>query len=409
MELEPGGRIAVAPLAGITVVEHAEGVAASYAGRALAALGADVIKVEPPGDGSPLRRSEPLLTREPAASALFHYLNAGKRFVTCDVATEQGRALLGELMAHAALLIDDTPVSRRLALGLDPDSVAGRHPDLVFLSILPFGAVGAHAHYVAQELNVFHAGGEGYLMPNGLTLEMFPDRPPVKIYGHFAELMGGTSAVCAAIAALLVQGEVGGQFVDVSVQDANISVGCFAIQRLGDGVLENRHGRSFKYGGVLECSDGYVGVLTLEQRQWEGLVELIGSPEWALEAALRDPLERSRRGAEINAHLRAWAKSQHVDDVVAKGQALGVPLAKYNEPGDIFASAQSKARGLFSPLDLPGIGSVPMFTAPFQLDGEPVTLTRAAAEPGADNRAVWCEWLGHAPADLERWGLHAGA
>ena len=142
-------------------------------------------------------------------------------------------------------------------------------------------------------------------MPNGLTLETFPERPPVKIYGHFAEFIGGTSATCAALSALLVRDEVGGQFVDVSVQDANISVGCFAIQRLGDGVLETRHGRSFKYGGVLECSDGHVGVLTLEQRQWEGLVKLMGEPEWALEAALGDPLERSRRGAEINRHLRA--------------------------------------------------------------------------------------------------------
>lgn len=397
------------PLAGITVIEHAEGVAASYAGRTLAAMGADVIKVEAPGDGSALRRSEPLLTREPAASALFHYLNVGKRFVTCDLATEQGRAMMGELMEQAALFVDDTPVSRRGALALDPDSVAARHSDLVFVSVLPFGAVGAHADYVAQELNVFHAGGEGYLMPNGLTLEMFPDRPPVKIYGHFAELMGGTSAVCAAIAALLAQDQVGGQFVDVSVQDANISVGCFAIQRLGDGVLENRHGRSFKYGGVLECSDGYVGVLTLEQRQWAGLVELIGSPEWALDEALRDPLERSRRGAEINVHLRAWAKTQRVEDVVAKGQALGVPLAKYNEPADILESAQSKSRGLFAPLDIPGIGAVPVFTAPFQMDGEPIRLTRAALEPGADNHAVWCEWLGHNPEDLKRWGLHAGA
>src|SRR5437763_304283 len=183
-----------APLAGFTIIEHAEGVAASYAGRMLDVMGATVIKVEAPGDGN--------------------------------------------------------------------------------------------------------------LMPNGLTLETFPDRPPVKIYGHFAEFMGGTSATCAALSALLVRDEVGGQFVDVSVQDANISVGCFAIQRLGEGVLENRHGRSFKYGGVLECSDGYVGVLTLEQRQWEGLVKLMGDPEWALDPALKDPLERSRRGAEINKHLR---------------------------------------------------------------------------------------------------------
>ncbi len=272
--------------------------------------------------------------------------------------------------------------------------------------MLPFGAFGTHAGYRAYELNVFHAGGEGYLMPNGLTLETFPDRPPVKIYGHFAELIGGTSAVCAAISALLVRDDEGGQFVDVSVQDANISVGCFAVQRLGDGVLETRHGRSFKYGGVLECSDGYVGVLTLEQRQWEGLVTLMGEPAWALDPALRDPLERSRRGAEINKHLRAWAKTQRVEDVVKKGQALSVPLAKYNEPADILESEQSVARGMFAPLDLGMLGPVPAFTAPFQLDGEALTLTRAVAEPGADNQAIWCDWLGHRTAELDQWGRH---
>jgi crotonobetainyl-CoA:carnitine CoA-transferase CaiB-like acyl-CoA transferase len=391
------------PLAGITVVEHAQGVAASYAGRMLAVMGARVVKVEPPGAGSALRSAEPVIPSETEASALFHYLNTDKQFVTCDTGCEAGRALLDELMQRADLLIDDTPVAARPALGLAPDAVALRHPGLVFVSVLPFGAAGEHAHYHGYELNVFHAGGEGYLMPNGLTLEMFPERPPVKIYGQFAEMMGGTSAVCAAVSALIALDVAGGQFVDVSVQDANISVGCFAVQRLGDGVLENRRGRSFKYGGVLECSDGYVGVLTLEQRQWEGLVELLGNPEWARDPELRDPLERSRRGAEINGHLRAWARKQRVEDVVGQGQALGVPLAKYNEPRDILESDQSQARHLFSEIDLGGTGKVPVFSAPFQVDGEALEVTRAAKAPGADNRVVWCEWLGHDAARLEQW------
>lgn len=393
-----------APLAGYTVVEHAAGVAASYAGRLMAVMGATVIKVEPPGEGSALRRAEPLLTQAPPASALFHYLNAGKQFVTCDVESATGRRRLEALVARAELLIDDTPVLRRTALQLEPRTTAARHPELVFLSVLPFGATGAHANYRGYELNVLHAGGEGYLMPNGLTLETFPDRPPVKIYGHFAELIGGTSAVCAGVAALLARDESGGQFVDVSVQDANVSVGCFAIQRLGDGELENRRGRSFKYGGVLECSDGYVGVLTLEQRQWEGLVKLIGDPEWARDPAWRDPLERSRRGAQINVHLRAWAKTQRVDDVVRKGQALSVPLAKYNLPADILMSEQSRARGIFAPLDLPGFGAVPVFTAPFQLNGEALALTRAAAAPGADNTAVWGDGPERKTAELHSGG-----
>jgi crotonobetainyl-CoA:carnitine CoA-transferase CaiB-like acyl-CoA transferase len=291
------------------------------------------------------------------------------------------------LLVRADVLLDDTPLSERTAVELDADHIAQTYPKLVHVSVLPFGATGPHAHYRAHEINVFHAGGEGYLMPNGLTLEMFPERPPVKIYGHFAEFMGGTSAVCATLTALLVQPEVGGQFVDVSVQDANLAVGCFAIQRLGDGDLEKRFARSFKYGGVLECGDGYVQVLTLESRQWEGLVKLLGNPAWALEPAMNDALERGRRGAEINRHLRAWAKAQSVDDAVARGQALGVPIAKYQSPADIFESAQSQARGMFSTIDLPGVGAAQMPTAPFQFPQQPLSVKRAAAAPGADQSA----------------------
>ena len=92
----------------------------------------------------------------------------------------------------------------------------------------------------------------------------------------------------------------------MSVQDAVLSVGAFALQRLGDGSLEHRSTRRFRYGGVFEAQGGFVELLTLEDRQWMALVELLGRPAWAQDEALRDPLERSRRGDEINRHIREW-------------------------------------------------------------------------------------------------------
>src|SRR5258708_14051645 len=94
--------------------------------------------------------------------------------------------------------------------------------------------------------------------------------------------------------------EVGGQYVDVSVQDAALSVGAFALQRLGDGSLEHRNTRRFRYGGVFEAKDGFVELLTLEDRQWTALVELLGNPAWARDAGLRDPLGPRRRANQIN-------------------------------------------------------------------------------------------------------------
>jgi len=188
----------------------------------------------------------------------------------------------------------------------------------------------------------------------------------------------------------------------VSVQDVNVAISCFAIQQLGEGTLENRHERSFKYGGVLECRDGYVQVLTLEQHQWEGLVKLMGEPEWALQPELRDPLDRGRRGKHINVHLRAWAKMQMVEDVVKRGQALGVPLAKYAEPVEILESEQTHVREMFHKVSAEGLGDVPVLVAPYQFM-LPEKLAFCSVQPGADNARVLGEWLGHSASDLQRW------
>ena len=105
-------------------------------------------------------------------------------------------------------------------------------------------------------------------------------------------------AAFAALAAWWSMRELGGQYVDVSVQDAVLAVGAFALQRFGDGSLEHRSTRRFRYGGVFEAQGGFVEILTLEDRQWSALVELLGCPAWAQDEALHDPLERSRRGDE---------------------------------------------------------------------------------------------------------------
>jgi len=361
-----------APLNDLHVAVHAKGVAAAYAARMLRGMGAHVVWVEPAG-GTPLRSEPPFLPGEAQVSALFAYLAAGTTSQTCDLQGEEGRAAFGALLSQCDILFDDTPLAERMALGVDEAAIAARHPDLIHVSVLPFGAIGEKAQWKGEEINIQHASGEGYLLPNGLSVEQFPDRPPVKIHGHFAEMQGGIAAALGALAALRARGlhggQVGGQYVDISCQDAMLSVGAFAIQRFGDGSVEHRVERSFRYGGVLPCADGFVELLTLEQRQWDGLVELLGRPSWALDPALADSLERSRRGPELNRHIRAWAAVRKVEDIVREGQKLSVPLAKYNSPAEVLRDEHEKVRGLFQPVEVPGAGSLDMLVSPIQFDG----------------------------------------
>jgi crotonobetainyl-CoA:carnitine CoA-transferase CaiB-like acyl-CoA transferase len=360
-----------APLAGLRVVASASGVAAAYAARLLGTMGAEVMLVEPP-QGSPLRREPPFLPG--GTSALFAYHAAGARSMVCDLDAADGRAALGAVLSDADIFIDDTPLAQRALCGLDEAQIAGRHPGLIHVSLLPFGASGPKAHWQAEDINLQHASGEGNLLPNGLSIELFPDRGPVKIFGHFASLQGGIAAALGALSALWARDDLGGQFVDIASQDAALAVGAFAIQRLGDGSIEHRAERSFRYGGVLPCADGYVELLTLEPRQWDGLVKLLGSPEWALDPALDDSLERSRRGPEINRHIRVWAALRKVADIVRDGQALSVPLAKYYTPAEVLRDPHERARGLFQPVEIAGAGMLDMLVSPFHFADAPLHL-----------------------------------
>ena len=370
------------PLTGCRVLERSNTVAAAYAGRMLAALGAQVVMLEPPG-GSRLRQAPPMAAD--GESALFAYLAVGKRSLAADLASPPGRALLAQQLAQADILIDDTPVREREALGLAPRDIGRRWPDLVHVSVLPFGAEGPKADWAGEEVNLLHAGGEGFLLPNGLSHELFPDRPPLKIYGHFGGYQGGAMAAFCALSAWWAVPMSGGQYVDVSVQDAVLSVGAFALQRLGDGSLEHRTSRRFRYGGVFEARDGYIELLTLEDRQWAALVQLLGSPDWAADPGLRDPLERSRRGDEINAHVREWMARHPVDDIVRRAQELGVPAAKYRLPAEVVSGEQEAARGLFAPAELAGGQAASILVAPFQFRCTP--LPRRGRVPALDEMA----------------------
>lgn len=364
-------------LTGLRVVERAAGPAAAYAGRLFAVCGADVVMAEPSG-GTPLRREAPF-AGESGISTLFAYLAAGKKSVICE-----STATLDTLLSGADVLFDDTPVAQRITLGLDPDRIATKFPNLIFVSVLPFGAFGPRADWSATELCSLHSGGEGYLMPNGLAIELFPDRPPVKIYGQFANFQGGAAAAIAAIAALFAREFEGGQFVDISIQDANVAEGTVAIQRWADGVLETRQTRSFRYGGVLPCADGYVEVLALEQHQWEALAELTDAKDWAKPGEFDDALERGRRGAEINRHVREWAAKHPVEEIVRRGRALGVPVAAFASPEDVLNNPHEAARGLFVPVDIPREGTREMLVAPFQFSETPAALASgppSIAEP----------------------------
>src|SRR5574337_578310 len=200
-----------APLDGIRVAELATLPAGAFAGRLLAVMGAEVVKIEPPGIGDPSRRRGPFLRDQPGSdrSASFLYLNAGKFGITLDVASTAGQDILRHLLSSVDIGVIDAAPDTLDRSGLSYDALSHANPGLILVCLSPFGLTGPYRDFRAYELNVFHAGGEGYLLPNGLAWEQAPECPPLKPGGCVAEYVAGVSAGIGVLAALCARDELG--------------------------------------------------------------------------------------------------------------------------------------------------------------------------------------------------------
>ena len=206
-------------LAGIRVIELAQGVAGPYCGKLLADAGAEVIKVEPPEAGDSSRNLGPFPDDIPdrEKSGLYLHLNTNKKSVSLDAGTASGRTILKRLLAKADILIESFPPGHMAGLGLGYDDLKDELPDLIYCSITPFGQTGPYRDYKANSIALMALCGLMYVSGD-------PDREPLATGGYPADYFAALNAWVAVLAALAFrEREGGGQYIDVSMLE---SLGC---------------------------------------------------------------------------------------------------------------------------------------------------------------------------------------
>ncbi|HEV3109664.1 MAG TPA: CoA transferase [Candidatus Binataceae bacterium] len=388
------------PLAGIRVVECGQGVAAAFAAKLLALLGADVIKVEPP-QGDITRQRGPFFddVRDPNLSGLFLYLNADKQGVTLDLHDAAGRARLEGMLARADILIHNLAPAERAAMGMDSTAVRSAYPQLVIAAISPFGDSGPYAHYQAYELTAAHASG----MPaTGPGASPFPDLPPLKLFGHQAEFQSGVYAALTALAAHFhrITNHGAGQSIDISEQQCLAAMSeSTLIHYTYNGKQASRLG---KYGfgprTVVPCADGWIHVVFLEDAQWERLVELLGNPDWAREEIFKDRYLRGANSDALEPMLSELTRKWKTRDLFLAAQAKRIPVAPLNRASEVYADVQLRSRDFFAPLPMPPgtKRAVEAPTAPFKSNGMTYILKRAAPQLGELNQQIVLDRKWHA-------------
>jgi crotonobetainyl-CoA:carnitine CoA-transferase CaiB-like acyl-CoA transferase len=380
------------PLTGIRVVEVGGLVSAPYAGKLLADLGADVVKIEAPNGGDPARLRGPFPANrpDPDASGLYLYLNTNKRGITLDLTNERDRGLFDGLVGRTDVLLHNVHPLERAAYGLDYERLATLNPRLVMASIAPFGGSGPHAHHRATDLVSWCAGGLATLNGN----PTHPELPPLKAYGDQAGYQAGLNAAVPVLGALFERLQSGlGQHVEVSVQEcvANILELTFEYFPYCGLVASRLGAKPLQPLCFMECRDGWIFICCVEEHQWRQFVELMGNPEWAGLEIFENRLARGKNFDALQIFLQEWCREQSVMELYAAAQQRRIPFAPVSTLGDLLASPHLKARGFFATFEQPAMGPCTVPGAPYQFSATPWRLRRPAPRLGEHTLEVLAE------------------
>lgn len=411
------------PLVGLRVIEIG-GDRGQWAGKLLADMGADVVKVEPPS-GDTARRVGPFAgdVPDPNRSLYFWASNTSKRGITLDLEQVDAVPILRRLLANADVLIESLPPGELATRGLAPSMLIQQHPRLIVASVSPFGQTGPWKDFVATDLTQMALGGA--MASCGYDPEDAPDAPPIRPDGHHAAAMAGVYAANAIVAALLERERSGlGQAIDISIHEACAATteGAFPQWEYLGQIVRRQTGRHAQptYGQPWQHrgTDGrYInlmgGGLPRNPASWRPLIR------WMAEKGLADDLEdpryeqtiyvplAERRGNPDVAHvidtLHAFVRALPAEEVYRGGQAARLPYGFIRSPEENLSDPHWSDRGFFTEVEHPELdASYPYPGAPYRFTRTPGGPRHRAPLIGEHNVTIYCDELGLSRDDLRR-------
>ncbi|MXX46873.1 MAG: hypothetical protein F4Z38_01000 [Chloroflexi bacterium] len=399
---EPRAGASTVALAGMTVLEDGGGIAASYAGKLLADLGADVIKVEVPG-GDQVRRLSPFPKDEPwrERSGLHLFLDTNKRSVTLDLESAAGRRMYRGLARRCGTVITSRHIAEQRSLGLTWEDLSVDAPEFNQVTITVFGIGTQREDWRAESLIASLASGISYRIGD-------PDRAPLGLPYDAPQFQGGIHAAIAALLARRATREDGlGQHAWLSIVDiiSNVMAGAGVATFVFTGQSRGRagtHMNAFYPWQVTPVKDGYYEVITMVDRQWSRFLELMGDPEWQHDERLQNRWLAFQYSEDLDAFWHPWMKERTKAELMDLFGENHISFQPVHTIGEVAESDHLRAREFWTeiahpefeePVRLPG--------APYKLSESPWAIRRRAPLLGEHTAEVLSE-VGVAKSELAR-------
>lgn len=388
------------PLAGIRVLEMGQLIAGPFAGQILAAFGAEVVKIEPPGRGDPLRTWRKL--DEQGTSYWWRSIARNKKSVTLDLSQLIGCDIARQLILKSDVLIENFRPGRMEAWGLGPETFTQVHPQLIYTRVSGYGQDGPYAGKPGFASACEAVAGLRYV--NG-----HPGEKPVRMNLSLGDSLAGMHAALGVLLALIARMRPGGigQSVDVSIMESvfNMMEGVLP-EYAGAGVVREPSGSTVT--GIVptntyQCNDGrFIVIGGNGDSIFQRLMSAIGRPDLATDERLVNNQGRVAHESLIDKALASWSEKVSSADALQVLDAADVPAGPVNSIADIVNDPQFTARSVLEQVDVAGQARTVPAMHP-KLSGSAARNDWAGPELGEHTHDVLQKWLNADSEQIDQW------
>src|SRR5688572_6938468 len=361
----------------------------------LADMGADVLKIEPPG-GEATRRMD--LEQAPGVSAPFLAVNRNKRGLVLDLKQPQGVAILKRLAAAADVLVENYRPGVAKRLGVDYETLAAINPRLIYCSISGFGQTGPYADRGGYDL--IAQGMSGIMSATGSE-----GGAPVKVGVPITDLGAGLFGVVGILCALRARHVTGrGQLVDTSLFEAGLALSAWeATEYWYTGQVPRGLGTAHRLNApyqAFRASDGHFTVGAANNNLWPRFAKLLGLDHLVADPRFDSVPNRLKHRAELEPLVESVTRHHPRSHWLALCEEAGIPAGPIYTVPEALADKHAQARGMVQTLQHPQVGAVKVLGNPVKMSATPPTMRKASPTLGEDNDAVFGE-LGYTAAELK--------